>query len=313
MAGKPCNGCTGGTKLSGTPGLPIYLYPSCLLAVCLSVCLSVCLIPRPLMPSAVPEQSMRNACMPTYETPGIPLSCLLGTELLLPCRLPCPALIWETDDVSGLVQHAQCQRGRHTPQHNTPRTLLSCFMSLILYVPAGPLPWDDLSSSEDEFSPRPRHARPLAEELPHANGASPRAGANGVSKAPAPDSSLEAAKSPRAGKGMSLADQIAFGAKTAQDLLQVCFTPFCSLPCVVGLAFALCSWVCVLCLVLFAFRALSSVLCFFAVVFCSLPRAICLAFFALCSLLCVCVAFCSPSSSVSFQPPACNHAAFLCT
>lgn len=78
-----------------------------------------------------------------------------------------------------------------------------------------------MSSSEDEFSPRPR-AKHAAHDVPvdehTANGISPRAGSNGPARAPPPTSPSQG----KAGiKGMGLADQIAFGTKTARELVQV--------------------------------------------------------------------------------------------
>ena len=78
-----------------------------------------------------------------------------------------------------------------------------------------------MSSSDEEFSPRPRakhaaHAVPADE--PKANGNSPRAGSNGPARAAPPTSPSQG----KAGtKGMGLADQIAFGTKTARELVQV--------------------------------------------------------------------------------------------
>lgn len=93
---------------------------------------------------------------------------------------------------------------------------------------AGPLPWDNLSeSSEDEWSPRAHVKGVVAADEPLTNGASPRADANGPTRAPPPES-------PSQGKasllGVTLADQIAFGAKNAQELLQV--TSSCRVACV---------------------------------------------------------------------------------
>lgn len=92
----------------------------------------------------------------------------------------------------------------------------------------GPLPWDDMSSSEDEFSPRPRQKQSAttaatADDNLQENGASPRATANGPAKAP-PHGSPAQGKA-GATKGMSFANQIAFGAKGAQERFQVCVTP----------------------------------------------------------------------------------------
>lgn len=87
---------------------------------------------------------------------------------------------------------------------------------------AGPLPWDGMSSSEDEYSPRQR-THSTVQDCQEEEQEAARTEANGsaVHKAPAPEAT-EAAD--QESKSMSLADQIAHGkkiAKTATGLFQV--------------------------------------------------------------------------------------------
>ena len=88
---------------------------------------------------------------------------------------------------------------------------------MVVLVPAaGPLPWDLLSeSSEEDLTPR--QARRTVDNPEEEDEDATHAEANGsaVPKAPAPEAPGVATK------GMSLADQIAFGTKGVKGIFQV--------------------------------------------------------------------------------------------
>ena len=84
----------------------------------------------------------------------------------------------------------------------------------VLVPAAGPLPWDLLSeSSEEELTPR--QARRTVDNAEEEDEDATHPEANGIAKAPAPEAAGVATK------GMSLADQIAFGTKGVKGIFQV--------------------------------------------------------------------------------------------
>ena len=82
----------------------------------------------------------------------------------------------------------------------------------------GPLPWDDLSSSEDEFSPRPGSVRAVHAVLEKIE----RSDMAGPISAGAAKTSLTQAASGLPAKDMALPQQIPLGAQPAQAVHQVC-------------------------------------------------------------------------------------------
>ena len=109
-----------------------------------------------------------------------------------------------------------------------------CQIHKTLVIPAGPLPWDDLSSSDDEeYSPRPtRTVHSVPEHNVHRtlidSGKASAAEAVAAAAEAATDAEeaaaaegQSAAVTSSAHKGMSPAIQVAFGLKTSQEVLQV--------------------------------------------------------------------------------------------
>ena len=89
---------------------------------------------------------------------------------------------------------------------------------------AGPLPWDLLSESSEELTPRERQNLVTEEEQKPAQQTT--ANGSAVQKAPAPD-----AKGMLTAKTMSIADQLATGLLTAGEHLQAGFLAFYAFPC----------------------------------------------------------------------------------